>query len=84
MTSLPEKKQPTHFYRNMKTQKETLFYFVRTKVPAMWDLISEQGELIGEFNDRTRMFYMQKGLSNYWIGRIDGEQPVPKRRLRNE
>lgn len=66
-----EKKEPTHSYKNLKTKKEYLFYFEKSPHPFIFYLITTEGENIGEWNKKSRMFYMKYGLSNYLIRKLD-------------
>lgn len=71
-----EKKEPTHSYKNLKTKREFLFYFEKSPHPFIWYLITTDGQNIGEWNKKTRMFYMAHGLSNYVISKLNVAEKV--------
>lgn len=69
-----EKKEPSHSYKNLRTGQEKLFFFVATEHKFLWNLVTVEGELIGEWNKKSRLYYMKHGLSCYAITKLKGNQ----------
>lgn len=66
-----ESSKPTHSYKNLRTGQEKLFYFVKTEHKWLWQLVTTEGEHIGEWNKKSRLYYMKHGLSCYVIRKIE-------------
>lgn len=68
--SRDENKTLTHVYRNTKTGRERPFYFSQTCVKGLWNCVTEDGKIIGEWDRRSRMYRMCDGLSLHVIQKI--------------
>ena len=65
---------PSHSYRNTRTGRVRLFSFRATEHFFLWDLVTPEGEVIGNWNKKSRLFQMVDGLSNHVIEKLEGSQ----------
>lgn len=63
--------EPTHMYRRIRDGYTREFGFRKTRNKHIWDLVTPKGEVLGQWNSQSRLYYMKDGISGYVILKID-------------